>query len=78
MLPVSAPFHCPLMAPAAAAMEEALAEVSLKAPLVPVVAKSAPHPYRTRVVRLVPVASITKKGIRPYNKRLRTCLDGLG
>jgi [acyl-carrier-protein] S-malonyltransferase len=38
MLPVSAPFHCPLMAPAAAVMEEALGEVALKAPLVPVVA----------------------------------------
>jgi len=29
-LPVSAPFHCPLMAPAADAMAEALAGVSLK------------------------------------------------
>jgi [acyl-carrier-protein] S-malonyltransferase len=28
MLPVSAPFHCPLMAPAARVMEEALAEVA--------------------------------------------------
>jgi [acyl-carrier-protein] S-malonyltransferase len=37
-LPVSAPFHCPLMAPAADAMAEALAGVSLKAPVVPVVA----------------------------------------
>ncbi len=33
MLPVSAPFHCPLMAPAASAMEEALAEVDLREPL---------------------------------------------
>lgn len=38
MLPVSAPFHCALMAPAADAMQEALAEVEIKAPAVPVVA----------------------------------------
>ena len=38
MLTVSAPFHCALMAPAAAAMREALAEVAMRAPAVPVVA----------------------------------------
>ncbi|MAU45111.1 MAG: [acyl-carrier-protein] S-malonyltransferase [Yangia sp.] len=38
MLPVSAPFHCALMAPAAEAMAEALAEVSISAPRVPLVA----------------------------------------
>ncbi len=37
-LPVSAPFHCALMAPAADAMAEALAEATMRAPLVPVVA----------------------------------------
>lgn len=37
-LPVSAPFHCALMKPAADAMAEALAEVDIKAPSVPVVA----------------------------------------
>lgn len=36
LLPVSAPFHCPLMQPAADAMEAALAEADLRAPLVPV------------------------------------------
>lgn len=36
-LPVSAPFHCPLMEVAAVAMEEALSKVDMKAPLVPVV-----------------------------------------
>jgi [acyl-carrier-protein] S-malonyltransferase len=35
LLPVSAPFHCPLMADAATAMEAALAEASIAAPLVP-------------------------------------------
>lgn len=38
MLPVSAPFHCALMQPAADRMAEALAGVTLSAPVVPVVA----------------------------------------
>ncbi len=37
LLPVSAPFHCALMAPAAEAMHAALAEVSIARPVVPVV-----------------------------------------
>jgi [acyl-carrier-protein] S-malonyltransferase len=38
MLDVSAPFHCPLMEPAAEAMRQALASVKIATPLVPVVA----------------------------------------
>jgi [acyl-carrier-protein] S-malonyltransferase len=38
LLPVSAPFHCALMQPAADAMAEALAQVSVKPPRVPLVA----------------------------------------
>ena len=38
MLPVSAPFHCALMQPAADAMAAALAKVAVKSPVVPVVA----------------------------------------
>ena len=37
-LPVSAPFHCPLMQPAADAMQEALGKVSLGTPIVPLIA----------------------------------------
>jgi len=37
LLPVSAPFHCSLMASAASAMEEALAEVEIRPPAVPLV-----------------------------------------
>ncbi|MEO9514595.1 MAG: ACP S-malonyltransferase [Paracoccaceae bacterium] len=37
MLPVSAPFHCSLMQPAADVMAEALSQVDMKAPRVPVV-----------------------------------------
>ena len=44
MLPVSAPFHCPLMAPAAEVMEEALGAVTLQAPRVPVVANVTAAP----------------------------------
>ncbi|WP_193731241.1 ACP S-malonyltransferase [Komagataeibacter sp. FXV3] len=37
-LPVSAPFHCSMMAPAAEEMRAALADTDIKAPVVPVVA----------------------------------------
>jgi [acyl-carrier-protein] S-malonyltransferase len=38
LLPVSAPFHCPLMQPAADAMQEALEKVTLSTPRIPLVA----------------------------------------
>ena len=38
MLPVSAPFHCAMMQPAADVMEDALATTAIEAPLVPLVA----------------------------------------
>ncbi|NJC06093.1 [acyl-carrier-protein] S-malonyltransferase [Sphingomonas kaistensis] len=38
LLPVSAPFHCPLMQPAADAMADALGGTDIKAPVVPVYA----------------------------------------
>jgi [acyl-carrier-protein] S-malonyltransferase len=44
LLPVSAPFHCPLMQPAADAMAEALAGVAIQAPLVPVYANVTAAP----------------------------------
>jgi len=44
MLPVSAPFHCALMQPAADAMQAALAKVTVKAPMVPVVANVLAKP----------------------------------
>ena len=37
MLPVSAPFHCALMAPAAEVMEDALSDAALQTPLVPLI-----------------------------------------
>ncbi len=44
VLPVSAPFHCALMAPAADAMSEALADITLQPPVVPVVANVTAAP----------------------------------
>lgn len=56
LLPVSAPFHCSLMQPAANAMAEALAQAQLGAPLVPLYANvlaapiADPDAIRARLV----------------------------
>lgn len=58
-LPVSAPFHCALMQPAAEAMAEALSKVTINKPVVPVVANvvasaiSDPDEIRKRLVEQV-------------------------
>jgi [acyl-carrier-protein] S-malonyltransferase len=54
-LPVSAPFHCPLMQPAADAMAEALREAELRAPLVTVYANviAAPAADPAEIKRLL-------------------------
>jgi [acyl-carrier-protein] S-malonyltransferase len=44
MLPVSAPFHCALMQPAADAMRDALAKVAMNAPATPVMANVGAAP----------------------------------
>ncbi len=46
-LKVSAPFHCALMAPAARAVEAALAELKLSAPAFPIVANVSAQPTKT-------------------------------
>ncbi|MBJ3785339.1 ACP S-malonyltransferase [Devosia sediminis] len=59
LLPVSAPFHCSMMQPAADAMAAALAEVTMNAPVVPLVANvlaapiSDPAEIRQRLVEQV-------------------------
>ncbi len=55
MLSVSAPFHSALMAPAAEAMREALAAVTVKAPVVPLIAnvRAAPVSDPQEIVRLL-------------------------
>jgi [acyl-carrier-protein] S-malonyltransferase len=54
-LPVSAPFHCPLMQPAADAMADALGKADLRAPLVPVYANvtAAPVADPSEIKRLL-------------------------
>ena len=47
ILPVSAPFHCALMQPAADVMADALSRVSVKAPMVPIVANVLAKPIQT-------------------------------
>lgn len=77
LLPVSAPFHCPLMQPAAEEMKEALAEVAIERPVVPVIANvlaapvSEPEGIRNLLVEQVTgavrwresVASMSSLGI---------------
>jgi [acyl-carrier-protein] S-malonyltransferase len=59
MLPVSAPFHCRLMQPAADVMAAALAKVTIKPPVVPLVsnvvarALTDPDEIRRRLVEQV-------------------------
>ena len=59
LLPVSAPFHCALMQPAADVMREALAEVAISPPAVPLIANvlaspvSDPESIRARLVEQV-------------------------
>lgn len=59
LLPVSAPFHCRLLAPAAEAVAAALAEVQIRVPAVPVISnvtaapESAPETLRARLVEQV-------------------------
>ena len=59
LLPVSAPFHCALMQPAADAMREALAKVTINLPSVPLIANvlatpiSDPEAIRARLVEQV-------------------------
>jgi [acyl-carrier-protein] S-malonyltransferase len=59
LLPVSAPFHCRLLAPAAEAVRAALAGIQIRAPAVPVVTnvsarpETAPEVLRARLVEQV-------------------------
>lgn len=60
MLTVSAPFHCALMQPAADVMAEALAKVSMTAPVVPVVANVGAAPLTDpAAIRQSLVAQVT-------------------
>ncbi len=55
LLPVSAPFHSQLMQPAAEAMQAALADVDMRAPVVPLIANVLARPVRdpSEIVKLL-------------------------
>jgi len=60
LLPVSAPFHCALMAPAAEVMAEALASVRMRRPAVPLVANvTAEDVEDAAVIRRLLVEQVT-------------------
>ena len=80
LLPVSAPFHCALMQPAADAMEDALNETAIKAPAVPIYANvtaaavSDPATIRGQLVEQVTamvrwretIANMAAAGVEDY------------
>ncbi|WP_184198984.1 ACP S-malonyltransferase [Polymorphobacter multimanifer] len=60
LLPVSAPFHCALMQPAAEAMAAALADAPLVAPVVPLIANVTAAPvHEVDAIRALLVAQVT-------------------
>ena len=60
LLPVSAPFHCALMAPAAEIMVQALADVTILSPAVPVIANVSAKPVSDpNDIRQLLVAQVT-------------------
>ncbi|WP_169544946.1 ACP S-malonyltransferase [Sneathiella aquimaris] len=60
LLPVSAPFHCPLMQPAADAMVEALSSVTIAPPTVPLVANvTADQVSDPEIIRKLLVEQVT-------------------
>lgn len=72
LLPVSAPFHCTLMEPAAEAMRAALADVALRAPAVPVMANVGAAPLTAPdAIRASLVAQVTG------TVRWRECVEAM-
>jgi [acyl-carrier-protein] S-malonyltransferase len=76
LLPVSAPFHCALMKPAADAMAEALAKTNVKTPAVPVVANVLARP-------ILDPAEIVKRLVEQVTGTVRwrecvECMAGAG
>ena len=76
-LPVSAPFHCALMAPAAEVMAEALATVAMQAPAVPLVANVTATPVTTPdEIRRLLVTQVTGR-VRWRESVLRMAAEGV-
>ena len=76
LLPVSAPFHCPLMEPAASALTDALAKTDIAAPAVPIVANVTAAATRDPVeIRALLVRQVT--GLVRWRESVMTML-GMG
>jgi [acyl-carrier-protein] S-malonyltransferase len=64
LLPVSAPFHCSLMQPAADVMRDALGKVNIRAPVVPlvanIIASSVTDPARIRQLLVEQVTGMVR------------------
>ncbi len=72
LLPVSAPFHCTLMQPAAEAMQAALAQVAMRAPVVAVMANVGAAPLSDPdAIRVSLVAQVTG------TVRWRECVEAM-
>ncbi len=73
-LPVSAPFHCPLMAPAAEIMAEALGQTAIRAPAVPLVANvTAAKATDPDIIRTLLVQQVT--GLVRWRETLLACAE---
>jgi [acyl-carrier-protein] S-malonyltransferase len=78
LLPVSAPFHCALMEPAAREMEEALGTIVLAPPTVPLVANVTAAPVSDpETIRRLLVEQVTGM-VRWRESVLRLKADGVG
>jgi [acyl-carrier-protein] S-malonyltransferase len=74
LLPVSAPFHCSLMAPAAEAMDRALEGVALRSPRVPLVANvTAAKVSDPEEIRRLLVAQVT--GTVRWRESVIACVE---
>lgn len=78
LLPVSAPFHCDLMAPAAEVMAEALADVTLRDPVVPLITNVTAAPVTSAAeIRDLLVKQVTG-AVRWRESVARMAADGVG
>jgi len=78
LLPVSAPFHCSLMAPAAEIMAEALGKVTLRPPAVPLVANVTARPVaEPATIRRLLVEQVTGR-VRWRESVLAMKAEGVG
>ncbi len=77
LLPVSAPFHCALMAPAARVMADALSDVTLDDPVVPLIANVTAAPTTSASeIRALLVEQVTGS-VRWRESVLRLAADGI-